>query len=264
MKFSFMTFSCPELTLAEVLETAQRYGYEGIEPRIDAKHRHGIEPETTAQDRKEIRKQVTASGIALACIASSARFADPETAEERVARTRLCIELASDLGAPCVRVFGGTIPEGISRQEAINNISALLAPLAEYAYEKGVTLCMETHDDWCNPADVASVMKIVDHPGLSVNWDIMHPIRRASVSIAQSFETLRPWITHCHVHDGVMLPERKLVPIGQGDIDHKTAVKLLKGINFNGFLSGEWISWAGDYDVHLPRELATLKEYAAG
>ena len=32
------------------------------------------------------------------------------------------------------------------------------------------------------------------------------------------------------------------------------------GSDYQGYLSGEWIGWE-PYDVHLPRELATMKGY---
>ena len=46
MKFSFMTFSCPELTLDQVLSMAKEFGYDGIEPRISASHQQGVEFDT--------------------------------------------------------------------------------------------------------------------------------------------------------------------------------------------------------------------------
>ena len=33
MKYSFMTFSCPQLDLDEVLSLAKQTGYDGVEPR---------------------------------------------------------------------------------------------------------------------------------------------------------------------------------------------------------------------------------------
>jgi hypothetical protein len=36
---------------------------------------------------------------------------------------------------------------------------------------------------------------------------------------------------------------------------------LLLTINYEGYISGEWIGWSDPYEVHLPRELATLKQY---
>ncbi len=263
MKFSFMTFSCPELELGGVLDLARRYGYDGIEPRVDSQHRHGIEPAAAPQQRREIRRKVGASGIQLSCIATSCRFADPANARENAERARQCLELAADVGAPCVRIFGGKLGEGLGRAEAVQKVAMLLRPLAEQAYRRKVALCMETHDSWCDPADVAAVMRAVEHPGLAVNWDIMHPVRNKLATIDQSFEQLRPWIRHVHVHDGVLRDGKlSLAPIGQGMVDHRRAVELLQTAGYTGFVSGEWINWSDAYPVHLPREIAALKQYA--
>jgi sugar phosphate isomerase/epimerase len=51
-----------------------------------------------------------------------------------------------------------------------------------------------------------------------------------------------------------------MVPVGEGDIDHKTAVELLERMGYDGYMSGEWINWQ-PYEEHLPRELATMKTY---
>ncbi|MBM4046884.1 MAG: sugar phosphate isomerase/epimerase, partial [Planctomycetes bacterium] len=176
MKYSFMSFSTPELTLGEMLALAKRLGYDAIEPRIVAKHKHGIECETDAATRRAIREQVAASGVPLCCIATSCTYADPAKVKQMVDDTRRCIDLAADLGAPRLRVFGGGIPKTIAREQAIEGVADALRSVADQAQERGVTLCMETHDDWCNPDHVAAVMKRVNHPAIAVNWDIMHPI----------------------------------------------------------------------------------------
>ena len=58
MKYSFMSFSCPDLTLTEMLEAAEKFGYGGLEPRIDAGHAHGIETSLTPAEKKAVRQQV--------------------------------------------------------------------------------------------------------------------------------------------------------------------------------------------------------------
>jgi sugar phosphate isomerase/epimerase len=93
-----------------------------------------------------------------------------------------------------------------------------------------------------------------------VNWDIMHPVRREFATIDESFETLKPWIRHLHIHDASK-ETGELVPIGEGFVDHRRAIELLSSISYDGYLSGEWINWDDPYEVHLPRELATLKSY---
>ena len=198
-----MTFSTPELTLDQVLETAKKYGYAGIEPRLDSGHKHGIEVATSASDRGALREQAEVSGIALACIATSLTYADPAKTDDMIAQTHERIDLAGDVGAPAMRVFGGRIPDGIEREAAIGIVADSLGSVADHAGERGVTICMETHDDWCAPAHVAEVLSRVNHAHIAANWDIMHPVRRADTTIDASFETLKPWIRHLHVHDGM-------------------------------------------------------------
>ena len=260
MKYSFMSFSTPGISLAEMLDAARRYGYDGIEPRTDAKHAHGIEATATNEERKSIRDQVAASGVALACLATSISYADPAKVEDMVAQTHERIDLAGDVGAPAIRVFGGRIPEGICREAAIECVSGALAQVANHAAERGVTVCFETHDDWCNPAHVAEVLARVSHPSIAANWDIMHPVRTGKVTMDAAFEALKPWIRHLHIHDGTIDGDLKLTPIGEGGIDHLRALQLLKEIGYTGFLSGEWINWE-PAEVHLPREIATMKGY---
>lgn len=118
MNYAFMSFSCPDLTLLEMMEAAQRYGYRGIEPRSGGGHQHGIELQTTEEQRNEIKQLSIQKGIDLCCLAISAKFSDPATWDAQKEETKQYIKLAKDVGAPRLRVFGGIIPEGVTREQA--------------------------------------------------------------------------------------------------------------------------------------------------
>jgi len=120
----------------------------------------------------------------------------------------------------------------------------------------GYLLCIETHDDWVNPEFLVPVLKEINSPALKVTWDIMHPILRG-LTMEEAFEAYQPWIAHVHVHDKA--PGEPWSPIGTGNIDHKTALACLKKMNYNGYISGEWINWT-PYEEHLPREIKLMKE----
>jgi len=260
MKYAFMSFSCPELTLEQMMQTARRFGYDGIEPRLDAEHKHGIEVSADAAARKQFKK-AAAKDVPICCLATSCCFADPGAVAKQVEDARARLDLAGEVGAPRIRVFGGVIPEGVSREQAVECVVGAFRSLAGHAKKRKVVLCMETHDSWCDPAHVADVMRRVGHPAVGVNWDIMHPVRSAHVTMEHAFEMLKPWIKHIHFHDGSADPQAfKLVPVGEGAIDHRTAVRLLKAASYDGYLSGEWIGWE-PWEVHLPRELAVMKRY---
>lgn len=261
MKYAFMTFSCPELSLTEVLDAAKRYGYDGIEPRLVSDHAHGVEWETTAQRRREVRREAQDAGIAICCLATSCQVALGDVAERTVDEMRKTIDLAADVDCGAIRVFGGVFPEDVQRAQAADCAVKELTAVTDQAKDAGVSVCVETHDAWCNPKDLVDVLERVSHPAIAANWDIMHPVRRGGATIEEAFEALAPWIRHIHFHDGVREETKDLLrPIGEGIVDHGKAVEVLIGSGYEGFLSGEWIEWE-PYDVHLPRELATIKAY---
>ncbi len=259
MKYAFMTFSTTELSLAQNLDVARRYGYDGIELRIDANHKHGVEVATAPKERAAIRKAFTQARIAAACVATSLNYANPQNTTAMVEQTHERIDLTADIGAPTMRVFGGNLPDGVTREQAYDLVTSSLSEVASHAKERGVTLAFETHDAWTDPRDVAEVLRRVDHPNIACNWDILHPVRTKKATLEESFEILKPWIRHLHIHDssgdGI-----KSVPIGTGLIDHRTVLTCLKSISFSGFLSGEWINWE-PYETHLPREIGTLRRF---
>jgi sugar phosphate isomerase/epimerase len=262
MRYAFMSFSAPTASFEQLLDLARRFGYEGIEPRMDADHAHGIELTASQADRGRFRDAAEQAGVAIACLATSLRYADPAGLDDAISASGPRIDLAGDIGASALRVFGGAIPEGIRRDQAIETVAEALRALADHAARRGVTICLETHDDWCDPSHVAEVLGRVDHPAVGANWDIMHPPRTGKASVEESFGALAPWIRHLHVHDGQFGQELQFAPIGTGDVDHARAIELLVEAGYEGFVSGEWINWQAPED-HLPREIATLRRLEA-
>jgi len=259
-----MSFSCPELSLSEMLRSAVEYGYSGIEPRAQESHTHGVEFDASPKQRAEIRRAASNSGVEICCLATSCNFASPDSAPGHIEDARRAIELAADIGCRRIRVFGGKIGDGLSREEAIDLVAANLSGLSEQAARHDVFICLETHDDWCDPRHVARVMEKSNHPNIRVNWDILHPVRAGNATMNQAFEILRPWIRHVHVHDGVDNDQGafEFRTIGTGIADHKAALRCLKDSGYDEYVSGEWIGWDLP-EVHLPRELAILKQLEA-
>ena len=145
MKYAFMSFSCPEADLTGMLELARKYGYDGIEPRTGGMHRHGVELDLGAEERKRILEQARDRGVAVACIAVGSKFADPAVNAACRAEAEAGIRLAHDLDCRIVRVFGGLLPEGTDRDEAITRVADSLKSLAPLANDLDVTVCLETH-----------------------------------------------------------------------------------------------------------------------
>ena len=263
MKLSFMSFTTPEATLEEMLKLAQKYNYEGIEPRAEAGHKHGVEIETFSSQRKQIARVFSDSGIECACIATSIKYVFPEKAERNanIERTKKFIELAADVGCPRLRVFGGMPPEGMQMEEAIALAGDSLASSKDFAEEHKVYVCLETHDGFMRADDCAAAVRRAEGNYVRINWDIMHPFTKG-MSIEEAFAEVKDLVQHCHIHDGTYAQKGaspELALMGEGDIPYDTAIKLLQKINYEGFLSGEWIN-AWPADEVLPHDEKVLRE----
>lgn len=115
LKLSFTTWVCPEWTVAAIVDGMQTYGYDGVELRLGKGHLHGVELDSPADYLATVRKQFDASNLAVACIATSISFSNPDIVERQkaIAAVKQSLRVADAVGAPYVRIFGGDIPHGL-------------------------------------------------------------------------------------------------------------------------------------------------------
>ena len=236
-----------------------RLGYDGIEPRIAAGHRHGIELARHAKASCEFRQRAAERHRSPLLHGHVVPVRQPAEVAENVEETRRAIDLAADVGAPRIRVFGGVLREGVGRGLAIDLLTDA-ARGGSAGQASGVTVCMETHDDWSHPDHVAEVMSRVNHPAIRVNWDIMHRIRARRITMDYAYAIVRPWIGHVHFHDGKLDGQARAAADRPGRHRPPPRRAIARGDALHGYLSGEWISWE-PYETHLPRELATMKAF---
>lgn len=263
MKYAFTSFSCPDRELRDMIAMAQEYGYSALEIRSGARHAHGIELGLEPEKAAAIVQAFTESGMALHGLSISCHYSNPATVQANIEQTEAYIQLAHMLNVPLLRVFCGIIPQGLHRNEARTQIVGALKQLAPKAAPAGIQLVVETHDDWSSPSEMAAVMEAVDHPAVGVVWDVMHTLRGGGASMEDAYRLLKPWLQHVHIHDGLLeLSELTFRPIGQGEIDHRPVVRILREEGYDGVLSGEWLDWEAP-EMHLPRELATMLRYEA-
>ncbi len=262
-KLATMTSVCPDWTLDEVVAGMQRHGYQGLEPRVEWGHASGIEKDLTAAGRGEVRRRFADEGLSICCLATSVKMATPEVADRagHVEDLRRYLELATDLGCDLIRTFGGQRDAAAPWAMVVDYTADGYRQVVADAAAAGVTVLMETHDDWCCSAPVRAVVEAVDHPNLRVLWDFMHS-QRMMETPQESFQALGGLTRHVHAHDGNYVNGNMQVSatLGDGVIDHKTPLQLLEGDGFDGYFSVEVIHKPGsDHDVD-----AVLASYATG
>lgn len=268
-KLAFMTSICPEWPLTTILEVMDRHGYEGLEPRLGWPNQAGLVPELSKAKRQEISARFQDRGKSICCLATGARFAlaDPASIKDQVEETRNAIEMAADLGAPLVRIFGGDHGEGELTAIAHRTAEAL-RPVLDFADDHGITLAFETHDFWCHSPLVRKIIQLANHPRLGVLWDFMHT-QRVFETPEESAAIIGPLTVHAHVHDSRLPPpEYKLTrcPMGQGDLDHEVPIQKLKQAGYQGYYSVEIIHRKGsthDPEPVLAQHAEALRELLA-
>ncbi len=269
IKLATMSSVCPDWTLDEVVEGMQRHGYQGFEPRVEWGHASGIEATLTARERERIRARMEGEGLEICCIASGARMAaaDPVERAGHVEEAKKYIDLAADLGCSRVRVFGGERDRRRELMAVVDYVVEGFAQVLPAAESRGVTLLLETHDEWCASAPVRAVVEQTGSPHLRVLWDFMHPQRELE-KVEESFQVLSEYTNHTHVHDGRIVDGQVEVSValGSGIFDYRTPLRLLAAAGFSGSCSVEVIHEPGsshDADAVLAQHADKLRPLLA-
>ena len=230
MKLSLLTYLLgKDMSLEELLEVCAAHRIEGVEFRAEAGHEHGVELERTPAERAEIQDRCRQAHVAVACLATGCKFEYPEAdkRQEDVDRAMQYIDLAADIGAPRIRVFGNAFPaEGISRAEVVENVGAALSEIADHGADRNVDVCLEMHGDFYWWEHTLNAVRIADHPrvGIVHNCD---PREMQYGSIAAFYEPVRTYVRHVHMHD-----------LADG-YPYKALLGMLKRDGYSGFLSLE-------------------------
>ncbi len=268
MKLSFSTLGCPGWSLEKVINSAVRYGYEGVELRgISGELDIRKLPEFSPDDIARTRSMFEDAGIEIVSVDSSASFShrEEEKLQAAIEEARDYIILAKQLGAPMVRVFGGQIPDEVTFGAGTNQLVHYLSQSGDFARETGVILALETHDSFLTGKAVSAVMKKTNHDSVKVIWDISNCFR-AGEPIEDTAELLAPYIIHVHVKDSNLVDgEEKLTYIGEGDIPLQKVLRILRDMGYDGWLSYEWEKvwqpYHPDPEAAFPQYIEKMREY---
>jgi sugar phosphate isomerase/epimerase len=244
---AFSTLGCPAWDWPRILEFAHQHGFSAIELRglqgnLDLPSHAVFAADRIEQTKKEIRDHK----LRIACVSSSANLymEDADKRAKELADARRFIDLASTLGAPYVRVFGGKaqsdnapVPDDPTKAR----VAAGLRELGQYAGPKAVTVIIESHDHFTSSATLKDVLKAADSEHVGLLWDAHHTFAASNEDPEFTVKQLGPWIRHTHLKDSVGKGEdRKYVLTGTGNVPIERQIKALQSIVYKGFYCFEW------------------------
>jgi len=258
-----MTWLCPDWDVKQILNAAKKYGYDGVEIRVESNQKHGIELTASKEERLAAKRAFADAGIKISCIATSLQFAIPDESKQKdnIETIKKYIELCVDTECPYIRVFGGQTAPG-EIKGVISFTAAALIKAADCAKGTDVKILLETHDNFSQSVRVAEVLKTAKHPNLGALWDVMHPFRLLD-SFSYAYSNLKGYVQHLHIHDGIYLENGAKMDIcflGEGVIDHRIPMKFMKEEGFGGHFSVEIIG-KGEPDRWLEQYAKKFREY---
>ncbi|SEC61792.1 sugar phosphate isomerase/epimerase family protein [Paenibacillus sp. GP183] len=182
-------------------------------------------------DIPQIEKALQQEGLEVACVGASNNFALPNTADRDTQLQQVIdsINIADLYGAKVVRVFSGSLQEGVSFEQGQRWIIEGLKAAAEYAGKKDITLCLENHGLFAGKAgQVQKIIREVNSPALRSTFDTGNFIL-VDENPNDALEQLNTMIAHVHCKDFIKVEE-----IFQGE----TYVSL-SGVRYAGTVIGE-------------------------
>jgi L-ribulose-5-phosphate 3-epimerase len=275
--YSYWHFRDPKVTITQVIEKAAALGVEGV----DILHRQMDIPEKeplTAGHRAhlaQLKRHAFRHGMDLICLSIHQDFVDPdrEYLRQQVEHTKKCIEIAYELGVPCLRLNSG-------RWNTIKSFDDLMQARGEEPVLPG-----HTEDDgfkWCQDcieqclpkaAECGVIMAVENHWGLTRTAEGL--LRLANAVQSPWFGVLMdtgnfledPYDKLAKIAPRTVMVQAKTYPGGGEwytlDLDYRRIAKILREAGFTGYVSLE-MEGREPADTAVPKSIAMLREAFGG
>jgi len=269
--YSYWHFRDPKISIETVIEKAADLGVAGV----DVLHRQMDIPEKeplTAEHRAylaKLKRLAFRNGVELVCLSIHQNFvqSDPAERQKQVEHTHKCLEIASDLGIPCIRLNSGRW-NTIKDFDDLMKARGLEPILPGYTEDDGFKWCIECIEKCIPKAEQCGVvMALENHWGLSRTPEGQLRLINAVPS---------PWLGALmdtgnfmeDPYDKLKLIAPKTVYVqaktyyGGGewytlDLDYERIAKILSDAGYTGFVCLEF-EGKENPDVAVPRSLAVL------
>ncbi len=263
--YSFWHFEPVKYPIEKVIDQAYSMGFDGVE----LLHRQFASEDKSYLNA--LKQRAFDKGLDMPMLSIHQDFVSPDVAERKqhIDHTKHCIDLASQLGIPCVRLNSGrwkTIKSfddlmkakgeeppiaGYKDADAIGWCVDSIREILPHAESAGVKLALENH--WGLTTKVSTLLQIwktVNSPWLGINLDtgnypdkyyegIAQLAPHASIVQAKTYHGGGVWYTL--------------------DLDYKKIAGILRAAKFSGWVSLE-MEGKEDATTAVPKSLKTLRD----
>lgn len=242
MKLAFSTLGCPDFDWSDIYSMAKDFGFSGIEMRGLGDNIFSVNAPPFREDKvDETVAGLQKRRLELCCLSSGCALKYADRADAACAELQSYINLAARLHTPYIRVLAD---EHADQDGPVEDavVLASLRRLLPYAEEKGVTLLVETNGVYADTARLRSLLDQLESDNIGALWDIHHPYRFQDERPGETVQNLGAYIKYTHIKDSVMEDGKVSYRlIGEGDLPIEEAMLALRSINYEGYVSLEWV-----------------------
>ncbi|MCR4962452.1 MAG: AMP-binding protein [Firmicutes bacterium] len=268
MKLAFSTLGCPDFDWSDIYSMAKDFGFSGIELRglgdsVFSVHAKPFQDKYLPQTIATLKKL----HLEIPCLSSGCCLNKKENMPETIAEIKEYIDLAAKLGTPYIRLL--CEPKAKPMEEVDDQVVLdYLRQTIPYAEERDVILLLETSGAYCDTARLAQVLTQAGSDAVAALWDVHHPVRFHDETPDETLNNLGAFIKYIHIKDSVMENGSvKYKMMGEGDIPIPDIMLALRSINYDGYITFEWLkSYAPDLSdagIVFPHYANYMSQYVA-
>jgi L-ribulose-5-phosphate 3-epimerase len=270
--YSYWHFRPPKVSVEAVIEKAAEIGVNGVDilhRQMDLEEKAPFDAAGRAYCNK-LKRLAFARGLDLICLSTHQNFVSPrpEVVTENVEHTRKCIEIAYQLGIPCIRINTGRwntvdfdtlmanrgiepILQGHTEEEGFKwCIDAIQRCLAK-AQDCGVILALENHWGLARtPEGLLRIVNAINSPWLGVLMDTGNFLEDPYPKLEQ----IAP--------KTVFVQAKTYYGGGEWytlELDYERIARILAGVNYASYVSLE-MEGKENPDIAVPKSIALLRK----
>jgi sugar phosphate isomerase/epimerase len=223
MKSGLVSISFRELSAQEIISLVAAHGLQGIEWGGDVHVPHG-----DLDRARDVGRMTRDAGLEVSSYGSYYRFAecDPNFEEEGPSFESV-LETAIELGAPAIRVWGGSKGPNLMKGDEYSVFCERACEIADMAASKNVRIDFEYHENTITetPESTVELMLLLLHDNLRTLWQ--PPLQISPEKRLEGLKKVLPWVTNVHCNHFAQEPWPHVQPLADGEEEWKPYIQVL-------------------------------------
>ena len=239
MKLSFSTKGWHNNSFDDFCDIAVDLGFGGIElhnvnNRLFTDKDGAFHDYTAAATARRLYEK----NLSIPCIDVLCDIGADDKKDTAVEEFYKCVNIASNLNIPAIRVKSEKSDDFDTAQE---NVIAFVQKVLPTAYDKNITILIETAGLFCKTSKLRDVLDQFASDNLAALWNMSAAYFEGGEDAEEIIKNLGAYVKHVHINDAIKTDNGiEFCLIGEGELPISDMMLALRSVNYDGFVSLVW------------------------